>query len=171
MAENDVHEQVALFRYGVIADFINLPPGTKGLYALIKKKAGQRYAIPGSRRTKVAEETIRSWLKKYRKGGFDALQPKTQKEKLRDGLDRYGCSFSPCWRKKICRVWQRSTGPCGAISRANITVHRTGSWDRPRLTVGQDLHSGSGIPSPVSILMTSFFLKQNVRSRKTALSV
>jgi putative transposase len=81
MAENDVHEQVALFRYGVIADFINLPPGTKGLYALIKKKAGQRYTIPGSRRTKVAEETIRSWLKKYRKGGFDALQPKTRMDK------------------------------------------------------------------------------------------
>jgi putative transposase len=81
MAENDLHEQVALFRYGVIADFVNLPPGTKGLYALIKKKAELRYAIPGSRRTKVAEETIRSWLKKYRKGGFDALQPKIRMDK------------------------------------------------------------------------------------------
>jgi len=79
--ENDLLEQVALFRYGVIADFINLPPGTKGLYAQIKKKAEQRYAIPGSRRTMVAEETIRSWLKKYRRGGFEALQPKTRMDK------------------------------------------------------------------------------------------
>jgi len=81
MAKNDLHEQLALFRYGIIAEFVNLPPGTKGLYALIKKKAEKSYLIPGSSRTKVAEETIRSWLKKYRKGGFDALQPKTRTDK------------------------------------------------------------------------------------------
>lgn len=81
MEKNKLHEQVALFRYEIIADFINLPPGTKGLYALIKKKAEKSYFIPGSRRTKVAEETIRSWLKKYRRGGFEALQPKTRTDK------------------------------------------------------------------------------------------
>ena len=74
-------EDVALFRYGIISDFVNLPPGTKGLYAQIKKKAEQDYLIPGSRRTIVAEETIRSWLKKYRVGGFDALLPKERKDK------------------------------------------------------------------------------------------
>jgi len=74
-------EDVALFRYGIISDFVNLPPGTKGLYAQIKKKAEQDYLIPGSRRTRVAEETIRSWLKKYRAGGFDALLPKKRKDK------------------------------------------------------------------------------------------
>ena len=74
-------KEVALFRYGIIADFVNLPPGTKGLYAQIKIKAEQDYLIPGSRRTKVAEETIRSWLKKYRVGGFDALLPKERKDK------------------------------------------------------------------------------------------
>ena len=74
-------ENVALFRYGIISDFVNLPPGTKGLYAQIKKKAEQDYLIPGSRRTIVAEETIRSWLKKYRVGGFDALLPKERKDK------------------------------------------------------------------------------------------
>lgn len=74
-------EEVALFRYGIISDFVNLPPGTKGLYTQIKKKAGQEYLIPGSRRTKIAEETIRSWLKKYRVGGFDALLPKERKDK------------------------------------------------------------------------------------------
>ncbi len=79
--DNDLREQVALFRYGIIADFVHLAPGTKGLYNLIKKKAGQHYSIPGSKRTQVAEETIRSWLKKYRKGGFDALLPKTRADK------------------------------------------------------------------------------------------
>ncbi|EFK09833.1 conserved hypothetical protein [delta proteobacterium NaphS2] len=81
MAENELQEQVALFRYGIIADFVHLPPGSRGLYAQIRKKAGQEYVIPGSRRTRVAEETIRSWLKKYRKGGFDALLPKERTDK------------------------------------------------------------------------------------------
>ena len=39
-------EDVALFRYGIISDFVSLPPGTKGLYAQIKKKAEQDYLIP-----------------------------------------------------------------------------------------------------------------------------
>jgi transposase InsO family protein len=78
---NDLSEQTALFRYGVIADFIHLPPGTKGLYQLIRKKAEKDYSIPGSSRTRVAEETIRSWLKKYRKDGFDGLLPKVRTDK------------------------------------------------------------------------------------------
>lgn len=76
MDNDKLQEQVALFRYGIIADFINLEAGSRGLYAQMKKKAAQHYAIPGSRRTRVAEETIRSWLKRYRKGGFEGLLPK-----------------------------------------------------------------------------------------------
>ncbi len=75
-AEQNLSEQIALFKYGIIADFVLLPPGTKGLYAQIRKKAALEYKIPGSRRTRVAEETIRSWLKRYRKNGFDGLLPK-----------------------------------------------------------------------------------------------
>jgi len=79
--ENDFAQQIALFRYGVIADFVHLPPGTKGLYAQIQKKAALEYVIPGSRRRRVAEETIRSWLKKYRKNGFDGLLPKARTDR------------------------------------------------------------------------------------------
>ncbi len=35
---NDLREQVALFRYGIIADFVNLPPGTQGLYSTDQEK-------------------------------------------------------------------------------------------------------------------------------------
>lgn len=51
--------ETALFRYGVIADFVYPHPGAKGLYQQIKKKAEQVYTIPGSNRIRVAEETIR----------------------------------------------------------------------------------------------------------------
>jgi len=71
-------EEVALFRYGVIADLVHLKPGTTGLYQRIKDKAKQMGPVPYSRKNQVAAETIRHWLKLYRKGGFDALRPKTR---------------------------------------------------------------------------------------------
>jgi putative transposase len=73
-------DEVALFRYGLIADLKDLPPGTKGLGKLLAQKASARYCIPGSTRTRVDAETIRHWLRYYRKGGFDALKPKPRKD-------------------------------------------------------------------------------------------
>ena len=58
--------EVALFRYGLIADLVHLPPGTKGLYQRLQDKAAVVYCIPGSSRTRVAAETLRDWLKRYR---------------------------------------------------------------------------------------------------------
>jgi putative transposase len=71
-------EEVALFRYGVIADLVHLAPGTPGLGNHLKDKAKKLWPIPYSRRNHLAAETIRHWLKLYRKGGFDALRPKTR---------------------------------------------------------------------------------------------
>ena len=73
-------EEVALFRHGVIGELVHLEPGTKGLYARLREKAAIDYRIPGSLRTHVAEETIRGWLRQYRKGGFDALKPRVRKD-------------------------------------------------------------------------------------------
>src|SRR5690606_19254643 len=79
-AEQKLREQVALFRYGVIADLIHLEPGTRGIYAKLREKAERDYDIPGSSRRRVAAETIRSWLSDYRGGGFDALMPKKRRD-------------------------------------------------------------------------------------------
>ena len=74
-------DEVALFRYGLIADIKNLPPGTKGIGKLLADKASKCYCIPGSTRTSVDAETIRHWLKAYRKGGgFEGLKPKIRKD-------------------------------------------------------------------------------------------
>ncbi len=75
--------EVALFRYGLIADLIHLPPGSKGLYRRLQEKAVKVYAIPGSSRTHVAAETLRDWLKLYRQGGFEALMPKPRADRGR----------------------------------------------------------------------------------------
>ena len=74
-------EQIALFRYGLIAE-LDRPSPDEGrkLYARLKEKAKKSYCIPGSRRTSVAVETLRDWLDLYRAGGFDALKPKPRKD-------------------------------------------------------------------------------------------
>jgi putative transposase len=71
-----IREQVALFRYGLIGDLVHRDPNAPGLYEMLRKKAEQTYTIPGSHHDHVAAETIRDWLKAYRKGGFEALVPK-----------------------------------------------------------------------------------------------
>ena len=79
----DPRQTVALFRFGLIAEFVHLPPNSPGLYARLRQKAESSYAIPGSTRTRVALETLRDWLKRYRRGGFDALLPKPRTDRGR----------------------------------------------------------------------------------------
>ena len=61
-AEEQLRREVALFRYGLIADLVHLPPGTPGIGDKLRAKAEQQYTIPGTLRTRVAAETLRDWL-------------------------------------------------------------------------------------------------------------
>jgi transposase InsO family protein len=81
--DSDFRQEVALFRYGLIADLVHLAPGTPGLYRRLEEKAAGDYRIPGSTRTRIAAETLRDWLKRYRQGGFDALLPKPRADRGR----------------------------------------------------------------------------------------
>jgi transposase InsO family protein len=69
-------EQIALFRYGLISDLVHPDDDTRCLYERLRDKSAKSYCIPGSRRTRVAVETLRDWLTAYKAGGFDALRPK-----------------------------------------------------------------------------------------------
>ena len=73
-------QQIALFRYGLIADLVQLPPSQRGLYKLLTDKAAREHDIPFSLRRHVAAETMRGWLRDYRCGGFDALMPKVRSD-------------------------------------------------------------------------------------------
>jgi putative transposase len=76
-------EQVALFRYGLISEVIrpaDAHDDNKTLYERLREKASRSYCIPGTRRTRVAVETMRDWLALYKTGGFDALKPKPRKD-------------------------------------------------------------------------------------------
>ena len=82
-ATTEPRDEMALFRYGLIADLVHMQPGERGTYARIKEKAARSYAIPGSRRSRVAAETIRGWLRDWRQGGFESLRPKPRADQGR----------------------------------------------------------------------------------------
>lgn len=81
--DTDHRHSVALFRYGLIADLLHLPAGGASLQHRLAEKAAREYTIPGTTRTQIAAETLRDWLKRYRKGGFDALLPKRRADRGR----------------------------------------------------------------------------------------
>lgn len=58
-------EEVALFRFGVISDLVcsRLAPGE--MAERIREKSRQRWLIPSSGRTRIAESTIRRWVSLY----------------------------------------------------------------------------------------------------------
>ena len=75
--DEELRKAVALCRYGLIADVLRVPLGSRALH----EKAQRTYVIPGSRRTRVAVETMRDWLSLYRNGAFEALYPKTRADR------------------------------------------------------------------------------------------
>lgn len=82
---DNLDHKVALFRYGLIADLIHAEIPQRGehtgLWKKLREKADQDYDIPGSSRRRVRPETIRFWLRLYRRQGFDGLLPKTRADR------------------------------------------------------------------------------------------
>lgn len=69
-------DEIALFRFGVISEFFNrtFRPGEKTV--LLKEKAKQSHQIPYSCRDRIAQTTLKEWITRYRRDGFEALKPK-----------------------------------------------------------------------------------------------
>ena len=71
-------DQIALFKYQVIAPLLSITPGGGRLRKAMRQLALNVWDIPYSDRTTIAWPTIEEWLYKYRSGGFDALKPATR---------------------------------------------------------------------------------------------
>jgi len=72
---HDLNTDIALFRYGLIAQLVHTPPDTGQQERLLREIASRAYTIPGSTRTRVSITTLRRYLKTYRERGFEALRP------------------------------------------------------------------------------------------------
>ncbi len=80
----DLPQQIAAFRYGLIAPIVSrqtpLTPGE--LKAYLEQVCEQPYDIPGtSTRSRLSVRSVERYLSAYRKGGWEALVPKTRTDK------------------------------------------------------------------------------------------
>jgi putative transposase len=78
--------QIALFRYGIISDFVNQFPLKHGdQEQLIRYKCDRSWQIPGSDRTKIARATILNWIRRYHAGHnkFESLYPRSRNDRNR----------------------------------------------------------------------------------------
>jgi putative transposase len=73
--------QIALFRYGLIAQLLFDPLETGQLEGALRVIAAKSYAIPYSKRTRVGIATLRRYLQLYQQHGFEALRPQERADK------------------------------------------------------------------------------------------
>jgi len=81
--DEEQKKQVAVFRFGVIADFVTgAEPDCGDKKRLLADKCARKWCIPFSDRTYVARRTIRDWIARYKAGGFklEALYPKDRND-------------------------------------------------------------------------------------------
>ena len=71
-------EQVALFRFGLIAPLYNGQVDSK---TYLNEVEGKVHQMPYYGERRIAAKTVQDWLLKYRKGGFEALKPKKRSDR------------------------------------------------------------------------------------------
>lgn len=77
-------KQVAVFRFGVISDFVSPTRLGWGERArLMREKCARQWHIPFSTRTRLSPATIRSWLRAYEKAGqrLESLYPHSRSDR------------------------------------------------------------------------------------------
>ena len=82
--DEEKKKQIAVFRFGVISDFVNgvtLPRGEQE--KLLRDKCARSWQIPFSTRTRLAPSTILSWIRQYKEGGsrLESLYPQDRKDR------------------------------------------------------------------------------------------
>jgi len=74
--------RVALFRYGVIGPLVEDRPYEPGeVSRLVAQLAGRTHYLPGKGPVTVSTRTIYGWLRRYRRGGIEALRPRRRKDR------------------------------------------------------------------------------------------
>jgi transposase InsO family protein len=84
--DKESKEKIALFRYGVISEFVSGRDFARGEKArLIAEKCRQKWFIPSSQRTRISKSVLKSWIKAYRDAGGElaALYPKEREDRGR----------------------------------------------------------------------------------------
>lgn len=84
--DNETREKIALIRFKLISPVLAEPGRVQNEY--FRTQAAKNHDFPRYGNRKVRVSTLKSWLKSYRKKGFDGLKPKTRNDK---GRPRRAC--------------------------------------------------------------------------------
>lgn len=112
----DLIERVALFRHSIIARLLPSDLTAKQRTAEMQRIVSQSHTIPGTTRQRVAESTVRHWLRAYHQGGFDALKPRPRADR---GEPR---SLTPLVSERLVQL--KEENPKQPIKRIIETVKR-----------------------------------------------
>jgi len=67
---------LALLRYQAISAYLSLRPPRGQRTALLRQLAEQTWRLPNGRQVQFAAETLRAWVRRFRRGGIEALEDK-----------------------------------------------------------------------------------------------
>jgi len=96
---NEDREQIALFRYGLIAPLLNGQVASNQEY--LAEICAKVHEVPYYGRKEFTPKTIQCWLRAYRSQGFTALKPKGRSDR---GVSRV---ISPELKERILALRQK----------------------------------------------------------------
>lgn len=100
--------QVAIFRFGVIHDFVGGVRLDRGdQQKLLREKCERKYSIPFSQRTRLTRSTVLRWIKRYREsnGRLESLYPPDRSDRgVSRGLDEETALALIHLRKELPKV-------------------------------------------------------------------
>jgi transposase InsO family protein len=76
--QKDIREKIALKRYQIISPVLAEPARAQNEY--FRKQAKLQHDFPRYGLRKISVSTLKSWLKNYRKNGFEGLKPKNRSD-------------------------------------------------------------------------------------------
>jgi len=82
--DEELKKQIAVFRYGVISDFVGARRLSRGQRKrLMRERCDQVWQIPGSIRTHIAPSTIKEWIARYKQAGnkLESLYPQDRSDR------------------------------------------------------------------------------------------
>ncbi|MFA5508669.1 MAG: DDE-type integrase/transposase/recombinase, partial [Vulcanimicrobiota bacterium] len=78
--EEEKRTQIALFRHSLVSPLVSTDLQHGELQRELARLASRRHEVPGRGKVKVSVATLRRWLTKFRKGGFQALEPRQRND-------------------------------------------------------------------------------------------
>lgn len=80
MDDHDPITQKALFRYQIISGYLAADPARGKRRQILEQLAGKSWMLQSGETATVKAETLRYWLRLYRRGGFEALKDKPRSD-------------------------------------------------------------------------------------------